>query len=78
MNFPLMQDLQKPVKPTKSGIKYQEYTVQLEENEFQGIGIPLRECSAFEETMSDMSNITRESLRDLLREYRGIMINENQ
>lgn len=72
--FSLIREIQNPQKIPQTGIKYQEYTIQLEENSYQGIGIPLKECPIFEQTISDKDYISKRVLKELLRQHRGIML----
>ena len=55
-----------------SGIKYQEYTMEICEEELTVL-IPLRECDAFEQTLTEIDrSLDTSDLRDILRKHRGI------
>lgn len=77
-NFSLLQQLNEKhdkvteESPFPPGIKYQEYTLEIDGNDVQ-VFIPLRECEAFEETLSTQSKyLDGDTLRDVLRKHRGI------
>jgi len=53
-------------------IKYQQYELDVEKRT-QKVNIPLREAEAFEEAITSLSEpLTRDVLRRLLREFRGV------
>ena len=77
-NFSLLQQLtlekdkvleQSPLPP---GIKYQEYTLEVNGEE-STVFIPLRESAAFERTLSAQTKyLDGDALREILRKHRGI------
>lgn len=64
----------KPEKKFPNGIDYQEYVVEVEGKETT-VYIPLRECDAFETTLSrDVKLLDKSTLRDVLRQHRGLQV----
>lgn len=62
----------KPEKQLPDGIQYQEYVVEVDSVDTT-VYIPLRECEAFETTLSrDVKILDRATLRDVLRQHRGL------
>ena len=58
--------------PFPPGVKYQEYTLEVDRQE-KTVFIPLRECEAFEQTLSTQTKyLDGETLREILRMHRGI------
>lgn len=74
VKFPLLSDLQVGKEMPRSNIKYQRYTIPCV-NEKIIVGIPLRECVSFEQTLDEVSDITKYQLRDILRKHRGVIVN---
>lgn len=75
--FSLLQRLNESNPPKEasllpSGVEYQEYLLEVESKD-QTIFIPLKECDAFEAAISRQPKyLTRDDLRDILRNHRGI------
>lgn len=79
-NFSLLQQLSeehqnpKEVSPFPPGVDYQEYLIEIDKKE-KSVFIPLRECTAFEQTLSTLPKYPdREDLRTVLRKHRGIVV----
>ena len=77
-NFSLLQQLNEEEhriveeNPFPPGVDYQEYTLEVSGEE-STVFIPLRECDAFEETLSTQTKyLDDEELRRILRKHRGI------
>ena len=76
--FPLLEQIVEheknpaAVSPLPKGIRYNEYTLTVDEEETK-IFIPLKEAVAFEETLDKEGKyLSREQLATLLRKHRGI------
>lgn len=53
------------------GIAYQEYIVEVGGQE-KKVFVPLRECDAFENSLSKIEELDEDELRNILRKHRGI------
>lgn len=76
--FSLIQQLnnqEEEVLP--SGINYQEYVLEVK-NQEQNIFIPLNESEEFENILKQTDTLDKESLRSILRKYRGIRIRNKE
>ena len=78
--FSLLQQLDEaqrtPVEksPFAPGVEYQEYELEVD-GKNQNIFIPLKECTAFEEALSQQTKyLTGDDLRKFLRNHRGIKV----
>lgn len=76
--FPLLQQLQKQnddpnnVSPLPKGIKYDQRTVIVENNEIE-VFIPSREVDAFDQAISDCGKyVGRNEFSTLMRKHRGV------
>lgn len=61
----------KEQKPTGYGIKYEQYDVSVEGKEITVL-IPLRECTNFENKITQIKDLTPEKLKQVTRELRGL------
>ncbi len=60
--------------PFPKGIEYQEYLLEVEGRD-QPVFIPLRECAAFEASLSSQTKyLTSDDMREILRKHRGIRL----
>lgn len=59
------------LEEAKKQIKYQQYTILVENKEVD-ILIPIRESLSFEEGLTTYSEINNKDLKTILRKYRGI------
>lgn len=73
-SYDLIKQLQDPKTdktPLPRGVTYDQYTV-LEENKEVTVNIPRREKQKFERILDEQKSFTREELKTLLRDLRGV------
>lgn len=75
-DFSLIQRLNKKdddkSSPLAEGVSYQKYELEVD-GKVQVVNIPVRETDAFENTIVEVKEpLTRKTLKQILREHRGI------
>lgn len=63
--------------PNAPNITYQQYDLDVNGEE-RGVLIPVRECNNFEEYVSKMTHITEPKLKQIVREFRGLMVRDKE
>lgn len=62
--------------PNAPKIKYERYDIEVAGKDV-GVLIPVRECEAFEQSLSKIQHLSEQALRGVVREHRGIRIQEH-
>ena len=75
--FDLIKELQEKSEQEQQDtsqpkITYQQYDIDILGGSVPVL-VPLRECENFEDTLSTISTLTKEKLKDVLREHRGFI-----
>ncbi len=63
--------------PNAPNITYQRYDLDIDGKE-QGVLIPVRECENFETSLSKMSYISNQKLKQVVREFRGLIVRDGE
>jgi hypothetical protein len=63
--------------PNAPNITYQRYDLDINGHE-QGVLIPVRECENFETRVSSMAHLSSQKLKEIVREFRGLIVREDQ
>lgn len=76
MAFNLIQSLnnKKTHKDENVSIMYQQYVIETNLKQKIVVNIPVRETDNFENRLSDFSDITYEDIKQLLRTFRGLLV----
>ena len=81
--FKLINDLDDEHKkeaakdPNAPNITYQQYDLDVNGQE-RSVLIPVRECENFETRLSNMTLITEQKLKQVVREFRGLHVRDKE